>query len=186
MPKIVSDEVVFAAVVQVFGEQGYGGAATKDFARRAGINEVTLFLRYGGKLALIELALRHALEKSPLEQVAYSGDLRADLGAIYSAYQQTNEKYGAVVDNLLAELPRMPELQPAASVLFANIGNIMGIFEAHQAAGRLKTAPPMALINRFIGPLMARGIFERALGAQPRAEISVEDYVEGFLEGCGI
>ena len=58
MPKIIEDENVYRAAVQVVIKRGYSGATTKQIAEAAGISEVTLFRKYGNKAQLIAQSRR--------------------------------------------------------------------------------------------------------------------------------
>ena len=42
MPKIITDEEIYQAVMQVVSERGYAGATTKQMAEAANVSEVTL------------------------------------------------------------------------------------------------------------------------------------------------
>ena len=63
-------------------------ALTNQFkiAEVAGVNEVTLFRRYGSKAGLFEKVIEHQLADTPLSKLVYTGDLEADLLAIVEAY----------------------------------------------------------------------------------------------------
>lgn len=52
-------EKILEATLRVYAEFGYRGATTRRIAEAAGVNEVTLFRRFGSKAMLIELAVRH-------------------------------------------------------------------------------------------------------------------------------
>ena len=54
MPKIIDDEKVYQAALQVVIERGYARAKTKQIADAAGISEVTLFRKYENKAELIK------------------------------------------------------------------------------------------------------------------------------------
>ncbi|MGR5897480.1 TetR/AcrR family transcriptional regulator [Bacillus cereus] len=43
---------IIKATVELVNEKGYKGATTKEIAKRAGVNEVTLFRHFGNKKAL--------------------------------------------------------------------------------------------------------------------------------------
>jgi AcrR family transcriptional regulator len=64
MPKYIDEDKLFEATVAVFAECGYRATTTQEIARRAGVNEVTLFRRYGAKAALINTALTHVLAET--------------------------------------------------------------------------------------------------------------------------
>ena len=52
MPKIVKDEDIYSAVIQVITEKGYVGATTRQMAEAADVSEVTLFRKYGSRYDL--------------------------------------------------------------------------------------------------------------------------------------
>ena len=45
----ISDKQILDAALDVMAERGYTGATTRQMAAAAGINEVTLFRRFGSK-----------------------------------------------------------------------------------------------------------------------------------------
>ena len=46
MPKVIKDEKIYGAVMQVVSERGYASATTKQMAELAEVSEVTLFRKY--------------------------------------------------------------------------------------------------------------------------------------------
>lgn len=54
------------AAIRVFSEQGYRAASTRDIARRAKVNQVTLFRLFGGKARLYSAVLKHLFATSNL------------------------------------------------------------------------------------------------------------------------
>ncbi len=57
MPKVVDETRIFTATMDRLMAHGYDGATTREIAAAAGINEVTLFRRYGSKAGLVERAI---------------------------------------------------------------------------------------------------------------------------------
>ena len=185
MPKVIDLDSLFEATVEVFAERGYGAATTQEIAARAGVNEVTLFRRYGSKAALVETALTHCLSRSPFGQVVGSEDLRADLLEIVRAYHATNSAYGGAVVTLLTELPRHPELQGALSALMPNLRNAARIIAGHQDRGRIKPGDPMQKVTFLIAPLVAGGLWARSGNRLEAARLSPSSVVDAFLDGHG-
>jgi AcrR family transcriptional regulator len=54
------------AAIRVFSEHGYRGASTRDIARRARVNQVTLFRLFRGKARLHAAVVRHIFASSNL------------------------------------------------------------------------------------------------------------------------
>ena len=69
MPKRIDEDKLFGATVTVFAESGYRSTTTQEIAKRAGVNEVTLFRRYGDKASLINAALTHVLADTSFARV---------------------------------------------------------------------------------------------------------------------
>ena len=61
MPKLIDTEALFRVTVDLFAERGFDGLTTQEVATRAGINEVTIYRRFGTKAALVEAAIANRL-----------------------------------------------------------------------------------------------------------------------------
>ncbi len=183
MPKVIDVEVLFEATINVFAENGYQSATTQEIARRAGINEVTLFRRYGSKAGLITAALAHQLAQAPFAHLAVTDDVEADLAALVQAYAETFRSYGGAVLTLLTEAPRHPELREAMTTLLPNLRNAAQVIAAHQARGRIKPGDPLQLVMLLIAPLLASGLWSRTGAPVPAADLDPKAVVGAFLDG---
>ena len=183
MPKRIDIDRLFDATVRVFAERGYEAATTQEVARQAGVNEVTLFRRYGCKAELIRAALTHCLAGSPFSRLAASGDVRADLAAIVDAYRETYRAFGGAVLTLLNETSRHPELRDAVSVLMPNLRSAARIIATHQAQGRLRAGNPLQQLAFLISPVMGAGLWVRTGVEVPSFELDTTAIVDAFLDG---
>ncbi len=183
MPKVINEEKVFTAVIDILVDRGYENATTRKIAEAAGFHEATLFRRYGTKAGLIEKAIDAQLSAAPLSRLCYTGDLKTDLCAIVQAYIETNQRYGPVIPLLLSEVPRHPELKNALSRPLANIQGIVSIIQRYQVQGLLRTEPPQTTVGVLIGPIMSRQLLQRAVSDLPQISIDIQQYVEAFLHG---
>ncbi|WP_296667514.1 TetR/AcrR family transcriptional regulator [Demequina sp.] len=183
MPKVIDTDALFEATVRIFAVRGYAESTTQEIASRAGVNEVTLFRKYGTKAGLIGAALNAKLGDSPFAHVEASGDVRADLGAVAAAFDATNRAYGGAVMTLLVELPRHPELADAATILMANLGHAAEIMRTHQQAGRIAPGDPFQKVALLIAPLVAGGLWTRAFGELPGGGMDADVAVESFMGG---
>lgn len=183
MPKIINEDDVFKAVLELLVTRGYDRATTSDLAAAANMHEATLFRKYGSKVGLIERAIEQQLSTTPLHDVSYTGDLRADLLAILQAYVATVEQYGEIMPMLLLEIPRHPELRGTLEAPLANIQGIMHILQRYQEAGLLKTESPLTSVNVLLAPIMVNEMYRRVQIDIPAASIDLEEYVEAFLQG---
>ncbi|PND58556.1 hypothetical protein CRM90_08015 [Mycobacterium sp. ENV421] len=183
MPKRIDEAGLFRTTVAVFAECGYRATTTQEIATRAGVNEATLFRRYGAKAALINTALTHVLADSSFASLAISDDVTADLTELVRSYVETAQQYGGAVATLLAEVPRNPELRDAISALMPNLVNAAGVIAAHQDGGRLAAGDPLRTLVALIAPLLVFGLWART-GATPQVpDIDAAGVVAEFLDG---
>jgi len=183
MPKVIDTDNLFRTTVQLFANLGYEATTTQEIARRAGVNEATLFRRYGSKAKLIAAALTHCLADSPFADLRTSDDARADLIAIVAAYQKTVQAYGGAVTTLIIEMPRHNELQSASKAFLPNFQNAAAIIETHQDKGRLRAGNPIRMLSVLIAPIMVSGMWSRSGVNMNIAEFDPKQIVDGFLSG---
>ena len=183
MPKVIDESRVFQAATNLFVRHGYAGTTTKEIAEVAGVNEATLFRRYGSKAALLGKAIDDQWRDVPLGGLRSSDDLEADLIGIVEAYVETNRRLGAIVPALLVELARSTELRGAFGTALKNVGQLSAILRHHQAKGRLRREDPTVTLVALIGPLLVHGMFARAGVGKAPQRIEARQYVRAFLEG---
>lgn len=183
MPKVIDQEKVFKAAIDVLVTHGYESATTKKIAAAAGIHEATLFRKFDNKLNLIEQAIEQEISTAPLSKLQYTGDLEVDLLNIVQAYLDTDQQFGELIPVLLAEVPRNPELKQSALKLWMNIQVLIGILKRYQEEGMLKKEPALSSANALIGPLMVSQMFRRANLGLPVPAIDPQEQVATFLHG---
>lgn len=185
MPKVIEEEKVFTATVKIFVARSYKSTTIKEIAEEAGVNEATLYRKYGSKANLIEQALDHRLSDTPLDKIAYTGDLNADLVAIVEAQLETHKVHGEILSILLAEVPRYAALKNTLARPMAHILGVATILQQYQMQGLLKDEFPMATVGVLLGPLIVREMFANALGRLPVPSPDAQKYVDDFLRGKG-
>ena len=183
MPKIINEDDVFKAVIEMLVARGYDRATTSELAAAANMHEATLFRKYGSKVGLTERAIAHQLSTTPLHDVSYTGDLRTDLITILEAYVATVEMYGEIMPMLLLEIPRHPELKNTLQTPLANIQGVMHILEKYQREGFLKEEPPLTSVNVLLAPIMVNEMYRRVHADLSAPSIDLQDYVDAFLHG---
>jgi AcrR family transcriptional regulator len=183
MPKVIDETKIFNAALDILVSHGYEGATTQKIADIAGVNEVTLFRKYGSKAGLFEKVIEHQFSDTPLNKLVYTGDLEADLLAIVEAYMETNETYGQIIPVLLIELPRNPDLGGSFNTPWKNIQAITKIVQKYQKQGLLKNEAPLTSLSALIGPIMIRQMFLRANLNLPAPSIDPQAHVNSFLTG---
>ena len=183
MPKVIDEVRIFNAALDLLVSHGYEGAITKKIAENAGVNETTLFRKYGSKAGLFEKAIEYRFSNTPLNTLVYTGDLEADLLAIVKAYIETNEAYGEIIPIILIELHRYPDLQGVFNVPWQNIQTILLIIQRYQALGQLKNESPLASLSGLFGPIMTSQMFRRANLSLPVPTMDPQVIVDTFLLG---
>jgi len=183
MPKVIDEAIIFRTVIALLVSHGYEGATTKEIAAISGVNEVTLFRKYGSKAIMIEKAIEYQLSNTPLNKLTFTGDLESDLRDIVQAYLDTNHQFGELIPILLSEVARNPELKQSALKLWMNVQVITKIIEQYQDQGMLKKEPALNSANVLLGPLMTSLMFQRANLGLPVPAIDIQDHVNTFLNG---
>jgi AcrR family transcriptional regulator len=183
MPRTVDEPRIFAAALKLLIAHGFEGATTQKIARAAGVNEVTLFRRYGSKARLFDRVIQHELADTPLTSLAFSGDLEADLLAIVKAYVATNAKHGDIIPILLVEMPRYRELRRALRTPWANLQGIIGILQRYQRQGLLRNELPLGALSALIGPILIAQMLHHAEPQIPVPPLDLRAHVSSFLDG---
>lgn len=183
MPRKIDESKLFEKVINEWMTRGYAGCTTRDIADSAGVNEATLFRRYGSKAGLIARAIDHQLADTPLATVGVSGDLNRDLLALAKAYIATYKAHGDVVFRTVQELPQHPEVREAASHFLSNVQKMVQLVLHYQQQGSLRPEHPMQTLAAFIGPIAIYLMFARS-GLNPGVPpFDIEAHVAGFLMG---
>ncbi|KAA3642983.1 MAG: TetR/AcrR family transcriptional regulator [Chloroflexi bacterium] len=183
MPKVIDEDKLFLDVIHTLVRLGINKATTKQLAEAAGVNEVTLFRKYGNKASLIRSAFQSILVSSPMNDLSYSGDLEADLVEIVAAYKETSLLYGEVIPLLISEIPRDPELKELLEPFFSVVRSIMEIIQRYQGDGLLIDEPGFSAVSALLGPIIVGKMLQRTNPYLPVSEVEPEMYVAAFLEG---
>lgn len=173
---------ILDAVLTCVVKYGFGGLTTRRIAAEAGVNEVTLFRRFGNKTALIKAAFQREASFVQAEAVHYTGDLEADLVRIVQTLWGAASRRQSVLPLLIAEIPRNAELREAAQASVQVIGLVVQILQRYQTQGQLRVEPPLLTFATLIGPI----VFINLLGhLQPAEEgtFQAETYIQHFLMG---
>ncbi len=178
------------AALETFIERGYDGATTREVANRAGVTEVTLFRHFGNKENLLRTALA---PQAPMPQTwpALIGDRQPDLEAFFLSLAQRlwrgmMGERRRLLQVMVGELPRRPELGPAAGQMpvefAAGIGNYL---EAMQKGGKVREGNPklmaLAFLAMFFAVAVGGDFLSDAEAFTP--EETIREFVATFLDG---
>ena len=184
MPKILEDEQIYQAVMQVVSERGYAGATTKQMADAANVSEVTLFRKYENKIQLVKQAIAYIVKQTDFASSAkYTGDIHADLLRVVQAYQNTAVKHGIFIFSLFADLTRHPELMDSMVEPFSIFQSFGALIARYQDEGALKAEHPLHAVASLLGPLMYITIIRREKLDSQVPPIDPSFHVSRFLDG---
>lgn len=158
MARTVSDNQILDAALDVIAQQGYAGATTRQIAAAAGINEVTLFRRFGNKQKLLSAVVEQEAANFVAAGIEYTGDVEADLLRVVCFYQHLAQHRGRVIAMLLTEIPRQPELLEIMHTPLTIISKICAMIDQYQQNGTLVQEPALQACIALIGPLLLRGV----------------------------
>lgn len=177
---------ILDATLEVLGERGVKGATTRLIAERAGVNEVTLFRKFGDKNNLIKMALTDRVATATRESVRYTGDLEADLMSIAVRYHDTLKNFGRVARVVLTEIVLDAEFADSMKngrQFFEALAAVLG---RYQAEGVLQPEPIETLIPAFLGPI-ALPYLTLILADYPEwPDLDVRRHVNRFLHGRAV
>ncbi|SRR5579883_559958 len=156
------------AATQVFAEAGVQGATTREIARVAGVNEVTLFRHFASKEQLLSAVIAQVLAVQT-EAISHLGgwtqNLQLDLKRYAELYDSALEAHQDLIRTLIGEAKRRPEVaqgviqgatQPLKEKLIAHLKN-------NQMQGVVRSdLDPILAVDTFTGMLLA-GMLRRTM-----------------------
>ncbi|HEV8357107.1 MAG TPA: helix-turn-helix domain-containing protein [Gemmatimonadales bacterium] len=182
---------ILKAASRLYAETGFRGTTTRQIARRAGVNEVTLFRRFGSKTALLHEAIHCACgepRRTTLPEAP--ADPRAELLEWARLTWRELWKRRGVIRTAMGEIGAHPELFPRENLPTACAGrDLAGYLERLRAAGLaaagLDTAAATAmLMGCLFADAMSRDILPSGYRSEPSRTIA--HYVDLFLRGIGV
>lgn len=184
MPKQINDDEVYLAAVQVLVEQGYAGATTKRIAEQAGINEVTLFRKYGSKAELILQAVEKHTFNPTEDDIYYTGDVVEDLLRFVTSYERSAEHSNQLFPLMVIEMSRHPELKEILVQILASIKVITDLIQRYQDEGVLHPEPPIHTLSALLGAVTLNKLLQTAMPELNQIPaIDLRDHIQQFLNG---
>jgi AcrR family transcriptional regulator len=182
MPKIISEDHILSATLETLSKHGYDGATTRLIAEAAGINELTLFRKFGSKTKLILSAVQQELSAFKASKLEYTGNLENDLEKIVSFYQSIFESRGLVIPLILSEASRRPELQEGLQELLLALKSLTVIITKYQKEGKLVKEPPLQTLSSLLSPIIFMNVMQ-TLNKDAKPIFNKREYVRAFLQG---
>jgi AcrR family transcriptional regulator len=178
----VTDATMFDAALAVLAERGYAGATTRRIAEAAGINEVTLFRRFGDKRQLILAAIHADVSRLADNGLTTTGDIEADLIRVVEYYLDIYQHRNGLVGTLLLEGARNPDVAALIKEPLGAMSRLAEIFAGYQRAGQMVEEPTEFAVQALLAPLLVITLLRRVTPS----EIALPDsrtVVHRFLKG---
>jgi AcrR family transcriptional regulator len=181
----VTDESVFDAVLTVLSQRGYVGATTRSIATAAGVNEVTLFRRYGDKRGLVMAAIHADIGRFVAGDLLPSGDLEADLIRVVEYYTRIYEHRDGLVATLVLEGSRNDEVAALISEPLAAMTRLGDLIAHYQRADRMVDEAAGYAAQALLAPVLMTSVLRRIAPTQAPAP-DAATIVKRFLDGHGV
>ncbi len=174
------------AASQVFASLGVQGATTREIARVARVNEVTLFRHFASKEQLLKAVIENAsaLQTEALAHPeAWTQNLEVDLKNYAQLYNAMLEAHEDLIRTFIGEAKRHPDaarqvIQEAARPLSEKLVNYL---QSSQKRGTVRLeVDPLPAVDMFTGMLLA-GMLCRTVNYHQKS-YSCEDYIDTCVE----
>jgi AcrR family transcriptional regulator len=171
-PSSDTEARIIAAAAELIAERGYGGTTTSAIAEHAGVNEVTLFRRFGSKAgilrAMADVAATSRGEYPPSDAVV-PGDMRATLVNLAAVEIRDAIASGGLVLRLTLEARALPEVGEAMSeIATANLERMAAFLRAAQASGQVRADIDAGLQAEAFFSLTSTLVMQRMTLVEPR------------------
>lgn len=186
-------ERLINAAIEVFSAKGFMGASTREIARVADVNEVTLFRHFQNKEQLLGAVAQHitALKLEALShQEEWTQDLAIDLLHYAQLHDQMLEENEALIRMFIGEAQRHPDeaLQVFQEAFLPLREKLIAYLRSGIERGKVRPDVDLPLVvDQFTGMLLA-GMLRRHVALVSRGysrDRYVAGCVETFVRGIG-
>ena len=184
----VSNATVFDAALAVLAQRGYAGATTRSIASAAGVNEVTLFRRYGDKRGLVLAAIHADIGQFAQVGLEPTGDLERDLIRVVEYYSAVYRHRDGLVGTLILEATRDEEVAALIHEPLTALTRLGDLLAHYQRAGQLVDGPTDYAVQALLAPLLMSTVMRRIIPSQavpPDAPTVVRRFLEGHRATTG-
>jgi AcrR family transcriptional regulator len=182
----VSDTRMFDAALTVLAQQGYAKATTRRIAAEAGVNEATLFRRFGDKRQLILAAIHADIAQLAGPGITRSGDLETDLIRVVEYYSNLYQHRDGLVGTLLLEGARNPEVAALIREPLGSLSRLAEVFADYQQTGQMVKEPADFAVQALLAPMLMISILRRVTASEipyPDARTVVQRFMSGRVPG---
>ncbi|PTY05766.1 TetR/AcrR family transcriptional regulator [Opitutaceae bacterium EW11] len=184
-PSCAHDRLL-AAAAKVFARDGIAGATTREIAREADVNEVTLFRIFKSKEGLLAAVIGQqfgdgAIARPEIPQP--TNDLRHDLVALAETYDRLIDKNLPLVRTMIGEIQRHQEHEGQVfRGLFVPIKEaVLARMQSAHDAGELRPEMDPHIIADLFGSMVFMGVLRRNTPHLQRP-YSSDDYLRHIVD----
>jgi AcrR family transcriptional regulator len=185
-----TEQRILDAAMRVFGRDGVSGATTREIARVARVNEVTLFRHFRSKNELLrKMVLCSAKQYDPVfaaASVKSRADFRRTVRGFADAYVQKLRSNEDLVRTFIGELKRHLKLSRSLFVEASKVTRqrfIDFLKEAQKARLVRNEIDPMTAADALTGMLMSGALRRPLTESFYTSERYAETCVDLFLKG---
>lgn len=184
--EITSMDRILDAALETFAEKGFRGATTKEIAKRAKVNEVTLFRLFKTKSALFAATLS---ERSPIVPITKSVSFDTSSRIEDVLLHNVKMVLGILRSNkhlfmvLLGDAWRMPKVRGmiASLTIRKGIELLTEFMRTQMEAGRLRKSDPEVAARALMGMVQAYFILTDLVEARKPDSAEEDRMLRGFV-----
>jgi len=186
---------ILDAALESFAEKGFSGTSTKEIARRAKVNEVTIFRQFKSKRALFSAVIT---ERSPVVDISaeVNFDIKAPADELLASNVRTvlrmlraNRQLYFVI---LGDAWRQPKMRSMAyeETVKKGIEMVAGLMRGLMDAGKIRRMDPEVAARTLMGTVQFHFLTTEIMGGGNPGPEEEERMVRGlvsiFLDGMRI
>jgi AcrR family transcriptional regulator len=183
----IPEETILTAAADLFGERGYQGTTTAAIAERAGVNEVTIFRRFGSKQGLLAALAKHwaaNMAGMAVDLVGGVGDVRSTLGSLVRMEFDGAERHGVAAMRLVMEASSSPEI---AEVMgdnpHRNLDGLARFLQFRQSTGEVRPdLNPWVMAEAFFAMTSTQVIAREMLHLGNRSGETRDEVIRQLVE----
>jgi len=182
-----TQERIIQAATRVISQVGYTNATTRAIAAEAGVNEVTLFRRFGNKSNLLMAVAYRNSARPGLEEALkgqLSGDYRQDLLNLGTGFLMMMKQHRRAILMSLCEAQRSPEVREVIAQSPLQQRRLLGEYLRRQMQrGVVRELPdPELLAQAFFGMFFEYSLSQMLISEDPASEPPAEQVAAQIVD----
>jgi AcrR family transcriptional regulator len=178
---------ILDAGLLTFAESGFKGATTKEIARRAKVNEVTVFRQFGSKKTLFTTVMT---ERSPLNQAqkAVSFNVKTpieelmfrNIKTVLGILRESKHLYMVILGDVW-RLPKLKGFTPFLPIA-KGLDFLSAFFQMLMDAGKIRKMDAKILARAWMGTVQFHFLTGDMLGIERLTQAEEDRTIRGFVD----